>query len=282
MNYRELKQYIVDKIISIYGVREAQNISEIILADIFGTPTARIESGQMSRVEINHIVERLLNLEPVQYITGKSNFYGYDFTVNPSVLIPRPETEELVHWVLSDHKQDRKLMDVLDIGTGSGCIPITLKNKRPHWRIVSVDKSVDAINTAQINACNLSCEIVFYEMDFLEVESQSTLGIYDLIISNPPYIAQSEFDQMSQNVKDYEPLMALVPEQGDDPLIFYRAIATFCLNRLKPNGAVYLELNEFLPGEIRQIFSEADGFQDVEVRKDLQGKNRMLKATKSA
>lgn len=280
MSYRELKQYIVDKIAAIYGEREAQNISEIVLTDMFGMPAAH--SGQIRMSEIDHIIERLLKLEPVQYITGKSNFYGYELTVNSSVLIPRPETEELVHWILSDHKQDRKLLDVLEIGTGSGCIPITLKKKRPHWRVVSVDKSVDAINTAQINARNLSCEILFYEMDFLNVESHSTLGIYDLIISNPPYIALSELDQMSQNVKDYEPRMALVPEEGDDPLIFYKRIAAFCLKRLKPKGTVYLELNEFLSAEIRRMFSEDVGFRDVEIRQDLQGKNRMLKATKSA
>jgi len=282
MKYRELKRYIIDKIVSIYGEREAQNIVDIALADIYGLSALSQDSDQVNIRDVNKLIERLLNQEPIQYITGKSNFYGYEFAVNPSVLIPRPETEELVHWLLSERQQDRVLMDVLDIGTGSGCIPITLKKKRPHWRITSIDKSVDAINTAQINARNLESDVIFYEMDFLNVTSQNTLGIYDLIVSNPPYVARAELDQMSHNVTSYEPMMALVPQEGDDALIFYRQIATFCHNRLKPGGAVYLELNEFLVEEIRQIFTDAQWFVEVEVRQDMQGKQRMLKATNSA
>jgi len=282
MKYRELKRYIIDKIVSIYGEREAQNIVDIALADIYGLSALSQDSDQVNIRDVNKLIERLLNQEPIQYITGKSNFYGYEFAVNPSVLIPRPETEELVHWLLSERQQDRVLMDLLDIGTGSGCIPITLKKKRPHWRITSIDKSVDAINTAQINARNLESDVIFYEMDFLNVTSQNTLGIYDLIVSNPPYVARAELDQMSHNVTSYEPMMALVPQEGDDALIFYRQIATFCHNRLKPGGAVYLELNEFLVEEIRQIFTDAQWFVEVEVRQDMQGKQRMLKATNSA
>ncbi len=282
MKYRELKRYIIDKIVSIYGEREAQNIVDIALADIYGLSALSQDSDQVNIRDVNKLIERLLNQEPIQYITGKSNFYGYEFAVNPSVLIPRPETEELVHWLLSERQQDRVLMDVLDIGTGSGCIPITLKKKRPHWRITSIDKSVDAINMAQINARNLESDVIFYEMDFLNVTSQNTLGIYDLIVSNPPYVARAELDQMSHNVTSYEPMMALVPQEGDDALIFYRQIATFCHNRLKPGGAVYLELNEFLVEEIRQIFTDAQWFVEVEVRQDMQGKQRMLKATNSA
>ena len=282
MKYRELKAYMIEKIVSIYGEREAINIVEIALADIFGLSAINVDAKQVDLLDIDRVIDRLLRHEPIQYITGKTNFYGYDFAVNPSVLIPRPETEELVHWVLSDHRPERKLIDVLDIGTGSGCIPITLKKKRPNWRVTSVDKSVDALNAAQINAQNLDCEVIFYEMDFLSSETRSTLGLYDLIISNPPYIAQAEFDQMSQNVKDYEPLMALVPQEGNDPLIFYRQIADFCLSRLKPNGAVYLELNEFLAEDIKQIYSDVNWVKEVEIRHDMQGKKRMLKATKSA
>jgi len=282
MNYQELKAYMIEHIVSIYSEREATNVIDIALADIFGLSALNVDTKQVDILDINRVIERLLKHEPIQYITGKTNFYGYDFAVNPSVLIPRPETEELVYWVLSDYRQDRKLLDVLDIGTGSGCIPITLKKKRPNWRITSVDKSVDALNSAQMNAQNLDCEVIFYEMDFLTSGTRRTLGIYDLIISNPPYIAQEEFDQMSQNVQDYEPLMALVPQRGDDPLIFYKQIAEFCLSRLKPDGALYLELNEFLVGEIKQIFSDVNWVNGVEMRQDMQGKNRMLKVIKSA
>jgi release factor glutamine methyltransferase len=280
MNYRELKSYIIDQIHSIYGERESQNIAEIILSDLYGVSALSTDGSQVDIKELDLVIDRLRNLEPVQYITGKSNFYGYDFAINPAVLIPRPETEELVYWVLSDYKQDHKLLDVLDIGTGSGCIPITLKKNRPNWRLTAIDKSVDALNTAQINAKDLDCDIIFHELDFLNETSLSTLGIYDLIISNPPYIAKTELDQMSTNVKDYEPMMALVPEEGDDPLIFYSRIAIFCRNRLKPNGSVYVELNEYLATEIEQIFSIETVFSQVEIKQDLQGKNRMLKATK--
>ncbi len=280
MTIYETYRFIIDHIIERQGKREAENIASIILDDLYGI-TNVLSSDEFHHVDdLQEIVYRLLDDEPVQYITGMTNFYGYKFKVSPKVLIPRPETEELVHWVLSDFKGRRGLVDVIDIGSGSGCIPIILKKKKTEWRLHAVDKSVDALNVAQINAKYFSTDINFQEMNFLNAKSRKSLGCYNIIISNPPYISTDEFDQMSDNVLKYEPRMALVPIGSPDPLIFYRKLVSFSVKHLFPSGNIYVELNEYLADKIENIFQASGLFELVEVRKDLQGKKRMLKACK--
>ena len=218
-------------------------------------------------------IQKLKDGIPIQYVLHNSCFYGIDFEVNEDVLIPRPETEELVSWILCDEKSaDGK--QVLDIGTGSGCIPIVLKMNRPEWEVSSIDISQTAINVAKRNALAYNLDIQFSQIDFLK-ENSLLEDSFDLIISNPPYIAKNELDDISTSVLSFEPLIALFPT-GDDPLIFYRVIASWAKKHLKKTGSMYFELNEFLYSEIEQIFQDT-GYSKMEVREDMQGKKRMLK-----
>jgi len=280
MTVYEAYRIIVDRLVQSHGKREAENISAIILSDVYSYNNVLSTHEFEESPELERILERLIEHEPVQYITGNANFYGLDFKLTPSVLIPRPETEELVHWILSDHLNSRQLIDLIDIGTGSGCIPITIKTKRKNWRVQGIDKSVDALNIAQINSQNLSADVSFYECDFLKSDDRASLGRYNIIVSNPPYISTDEFDHMSDGVLKYEPRMALVPEDNYETLIFYKEIASFAMDHLFPGGCAYLELNEFLADDIEHIFRSIGIFKDIEVRLDLQGKKRMLKAVK--
>lgn len=210
---------------------------------------------------------------PVEYVIGSSCFYGIDLEVNQDVLIPRSETEELVHWILLDHPAT-VFQNILDIGTGSGCIAIAVKKNRPHWKINAIDNSYEALAIAKRNAQRYSLEIEFNRCDILS-EIQVLKGEYDLIVSNPPYISKSEQDRVAQSVINYEPNNALFAP-GSDPLIFYKKIAEHAKRLLKNGGKIYLELNEFMTDAIFNIFKTA-GYTNLELRKDFQGKTRMLK-----
>ena len=214
--------------------------------------------------------------KPIQHVLGYAWFYNMKFKVNEQVLIPRPETEELVEWIIQEIKSNKiSNLQVLDIGTGSGCIPITLKKKLPQIVMSSIDISNEAINIAQANAKQLETEVTFVEMDFLNEQLTQELPKYDIIVSNPPYIKQSESNTMSKHVVAFEPAMALfVPDE--DALLFYRKIAKFGLQHLNDNGFIYFEINETLGTEVIQLLL-SKGYQS-ELRKDMQGKDRMIKA----
>jgi release factor glutamine methyltransferase len=219
----------------------------------------------------------LITAKPLQYVLGHSWFMGRKFEVNEHVLIPRPETEELVQWMINDHPGENISLDVLDIGTGSGCIPISLKLAIPEWNIASCDISNDALWVAETNARTLNADIQLKHQDFLNREQWPTFDMYDVIVSNPPYIPETEKDQLHANVKEYEPASALfVP--GDNALLFYEAIAAFGKTHLKQNGTIYCELHVDYALKTETLFIE-NGYANTKLRKDMHGNLRMLKAS---
>lgn len=270
---------------TIYEANETEAITLLILSDITGASKAQLKAfpekelttGQAA--ELQNILTRLQTGEPVQYILGHTEFYGLPFRVNPSVLIPRPETEELVEWALSeaDGLELAVGSNILDIGTGSGCIAISLKKHLQAMNVSAVDISAGAIDTAKQNAALNNIEVNFIQDDILTPFDSVLLNTrYSIIISNPPYVTLHDKTQMHHNVTDFEPHTALfVPE--DDPLLFYKAIADFALKNLAPNGLLFFEINESLGKETVQMLQEK-GFEDTELRKDMSGRDRIIRA----
>ena len=219
---------------------------------------------------------RLKKQEPIQYILGTTEFYGLTFKVNEHTLIPRPETEELVDWVLSNlHDQDR-VLDILDIGTGSGCIAISLAKNIPTARVSGIDISEKTLEVAQENAVKNQVLVSFCKKDILETTALKNK--YDVMVSNPPYVRQLEKKAMNANVLDYEPGLALfVP--NEDPLLFYRKIAQLALVSLQTRGWLYFEINEYLSKEMDVLLKDI-GFANIEIKKDFREVPRMIKCQK--
>lgn len=258
------------------GEGEALSLARIVWEDAFGWKPGIGSLDPQQQQQLDEILTRLRQQEPVQYILGKTKFFGLPFKVNPSVLIPRQETEELVAWVLEDVKA-KVGARVLDVGTGSGCIPIALKKRRPAFEVHAVDVSPAALQTAHENANLNKVEITFHEGDILDEQAWEPFPKYDIIVSNPPYIIEEERALMPAQVLEHEPALALFTG-NDDPLRFIKAIAKFATKKLKPGGLLYFELNEF-HAEASAAAVEALGFSKVELRSDLNGKLRMLRAT---
>lgn len=233
------------------------------------------ELSEFSKNEIDRIIDRLLLGEPIQYITGNARFHGMDLKVRPGVLIPRPETEELVDWICDDAKGKSDL-SILDIGTGSGCIAISLAKHLSFPIVTALDFSQTAISQAKENAQLQRANIKLIEADIYKWIPES--NAYDIIVSNPPYIAPDEKVEMEVRVKDFEPEEALFVE-ASDPIRPYKRIEEIASNALKPNGKVYLELNPRFADQVKAYY-ESKGWQDVEIRLDSYGKKRMLKATR--
>lgn len=280
LSYQQAFYSLCKQLGKIYSDTEAAAIAHEIMEFVTG-------KGRLQRLveKDNHLDERqqslydnaivrLLNGEPLQYITGVQWFFGKPFQVNTSVLIPRPETEELVQWVI-DEWQDKNDLTILDIGTGSGCIPISLKLKLPAASIAAIDVSKSALTVALQNAQQHQAEIFFLEMDFLKEDQWEKLGQFDIIASNPPYIPEHELDTLERNVRDFEPEIALfVP--NTDALLFYRHIARFAKEHLSPDGAVYCELHRDYAQATQAMF-EAMSYKTT-LRKDMHGNDRMLRA----
>jgi release factor glutamine methyltransferase len=225
--------------------------------------------------QIEKIVQRLKNFEPVQYVLGETEFYGLKISVNPSVLIPRPETEELVNWIVETGLPGNP--KIADIGTGSGCIALALKKQMDNASALAVDISEKAIQTAEINSNLNRLDVEFFQADILNWEKYKW-DSFDLIVSNPPYVREMEKMKMQPNVLNYEPQMALfVPD--DDPLIFYRKIASFAKKYLQKNGWLYFEINENLGKEMTLLIQNL-GFRKAELKKDINGKDRMLRCVR--
>ena len=251
MTIKSAFDYTVFSLLGTYDRSEATNISRLIFKEVFDiTNTSKLEEFEQKE-ELESIINRLKHSEPMDYIIGNTNFYGYEFMVNENVLIPRPETEELVKWILDDHKGIHKQLDVLDIGSGSGCIGITIKKKKPTFRVFSLEEDMDAMNCTRINARNLKANIEFFRTDFLDTSIWEAFGSFDIIVSNPPYISISEKELMTENTLSFEPEKALFAP-GTDPLIFYKYIISFAVDHLNPDGAIYVELNEFRAKEIQK------------------------------
>lgn len=280
MTIATAKKNIINATLCLYEERESAHIAILLIEWITGFSRTDqllnrdtvLTTDQQNNIQIG--IGRLTKAEPIQYIIGKAWFMGMPFAVDSSTLIPRPETEELVTWVLADLAQQRPR--ILEIGTGTGCIPISLKLKQADAQLTAIDISATALATARNNALALEARIEFMQLDFLEERNWMQLGHYDIIVSNPPYIRLQEKEKMHQNVVDYEPHLALfVPDH--DPLIFYRKIHAFAKQHLAKNGSIYLEINEALAAEVVDLFRNE---YEVVCRKDLQGKDRMVKAIK--
>lgn len=256
---------------------EKETMKQILAEDLFGADKAQIRNAENIRFTESQLltwmraVKRIASNEPIQYVTGKAPFYGLMFEVNPSVLIPRPETEELVEMLLQQFPENNSLQ-VIDFCTGSGCIPITLKHQRSNWHVEATDISHEALQTAQKNAIKHQTEIHFFEGDML-IENGIPKTDWDIIISNPPYVAKSEEKDMSAHVLEHEPHIALfVPD--NDVLLFYRRLAEIASERLTPNGKLFAELNPMFANECAELFKQK-GFS-VKLHTDLSGKIRFL------
>ncbi|WP_186452558.1 peptide chain release factor N(5)-glutamine methyltransferase [Chitinophaga polysaccharea] len=272
--------YITGAISELYDEREAASIAHIIMEHLTGMSkldrivhkTKILSPDQKQRLKT--AIEALQRQEPVQYITGTGWFYGMELLVNKNVLIPRPETEELVEWIVQDAAHRHRL-HLLDVGTGSGCIPLALKKSLPDAQVSAVDVSEGALEVARSNASRLHLDVNFLLMDALNPAQVSTLPSFDLIVSNPPYITQSEQQSMQERVWGYEPSIALfVPDS--DALLFYRHISMMAQQKLLPGGALYFEINEALGKEVVALMEEL-GFKEVTLKQDMFGKDRMVK-----
>lgn len=282
MTLIEYRNYFRSQLKGIYTPDECDDFLKRLMLAYFEWESIKI--GLEPNYKLTLEEEEKLNLamndlkkeKPLQYILGTSHFMNLDFEVNPAVLIPRPETEELVNWVLEDLNVSKKLT-VLDIGTGSGCIPISLKKALPDLQVSALDVSEKALEVAQRNAKKNNVAINFYHESIFDKQKWSQP--INIVISNPPYVVPSEKVQMKPNVLDYEPELALfVPEE--EPLLFYKQIIDFSEHNLTPEGALYFEINPIFVNELREFF-EKFNFNSVEVRNDYLGRPRMMKATKS-
>lgn len=241
--------------------------------DFMKDPDLRFHEGEL--LDYMAFVRRLLKFEPVQYITGNTDFFGLNIKVNKHVLIPRPETEELVSWVIETVK-NKDSIHLLDIGTGSGCIPLALKSKLKLATVVGADISDDALNMARDNARSIGLDVEFSKLNALELGDE--LNGFNIIVSNPPYIKYSEKQLMRDNVLKFEPHLALFVD-NEDPLLFYRSISTAALKSLPVGGLLFFEVNEAHAFELERLLFQM-GFNQVEVRNDIFDKPRMIKATK--
>ena len=279
MTLKELYHHFLAELQSIYTIGEAAVVTERVVEKITGLnrterflhPLTLIEP--MLIVQLKDILKQLLDHKPVQYVLGEAWFYHLKFKVNEQVLIPRPETEELVESLLADQGSTSPGIRILDIGTGSGCIPISIKKNRPHAILTAIDISKTALELAEENALIHKTPVVFKQLDFLDERYWPDLPIFDIIISNPPYIPIHEKNKLAMNVVAFEPHLALfVPD--NDPLLFYEKIATFSKTHLSGGGKIYLETHEDLAKDVADVFNLV--FADVVVKKDLSGKERMV------
>jgi release factor glutamine methyltransferase len=266
---------------AIYDAQETEAITLMVLTEILNSSKSTIKAFPENELtltqqeEVNNMLTQLKTGKPLQYALGYAEFYSLKFIVNPSVLIPRPETEELVQWAIESVGSERLAVgSVLDIGTGSGCIAISLKKNLPNVAVSAIDISVDALQIAKENAKLNEVEVDFIQDDILN--SKLKTQNLQLIINNPPYVTLEDKTRMHTNVTDFEPHTALfVPE--NDPLLFYKAIADFAVDNLAANGLLFFEINESLGKETVALL-ESKGFREIELRQDMSGRDRMVKA----
>ena len=265
----------------IYPDSEALSLAKMLLVEAFGFSTLELYGGKDKEISGNRrdvldkMLLRLQKNEPIQYVLGKETFCGLDFEVNSHVLIPRPETRELVEWIVEDRKADASCR-ILDIGTGSGCISVSLAKCLPEAEVEAWDISEGALEVARRNAERNDAKVLFCHQDVLAARPGSVF--YDVIVSNPPYITEKEKSDMDANVLDWEPSTALfVPDT--DPLLFYRKIAELGLMMLKMRGTLYFEINRMYGQETVHML-ETLGYKHIELRKDEWGNDRMIKACK--
>jgi release factor glutamine methyltransferase len=278
MTIHEARQRLVFRLYDIYDDREAQSIADWVMEELTGwqkidrilNKKVPLSTPHLERLE--QITNELMAHKPVHYILHQSWFMGMKLYVDENVLIPRPETEELVVWASSEWGRASR---ALDVGTGSGCIAISLKKKFPEAVVTACDISEGALKVAERNAKEQNAEIEFLQIDFLNKEERDKLAMFDIIVSNPPYIAAQEKHEINKHVVDYEPHTALfVPD--NDSLVFYEALADFGLTHLQPNGFMMMEIHYQKGNAVKQLFESKN--YNVEVRQDMQGKDRIVKS----
>ena len=274
--------HIQSELTGLYPEPEIRNFSYLIIEKLTGFSRTEVYVNKNTlfsdeqQHEIESFIEKLKKYVPIQYILGETEFFGLPFYVNESVLIPRPETEELVDWIRKENDKSAEFR-LLDIGTGSGCIAIALKHEFTNSEVDAFDISVDALETARRNASLNNLTINLSTVDILNAPDFPTK--WDIIVSNPPYITEQEKDGMLPNVLDHEPHLALfVPD--NDPLLFYRNIAEFAQKHLTDNGKLYFEINREAGQSCIDLLTKM-GYRDVELRKDISGNDRMVKAVGS-
>nr|WP_315162216.1 peptide chain release factor N(5)-glutamine methyltransferase [uncultured Flavobacterium sp.] len=277
---KEYRTQFIQELTPIYDAGEAESFFYLILE----------EKHQLKRIDLalhpdlvfseaeivvwNSILEQLKQEIPVQYLLGKTSFYGLDFEVNENVLIPRPETEELVEWILESRKSkvESQNIRILDIGTGSGCIAISLAKNIPNAQVFAIDVSEKALATAKKNAERNAVEVTFLNQNILETEDLRQQ--FDIIVSNPPYVRNLEKEEIKKNVLDNEPHLALFVEDND-ALIFYKKIAELAQKNLSENGQLYFEINQYLGKETVDLLEKMN-FKNIELRRDIYGNDRMI------
>ena len=278
----KLKEAIEQLRSGLAGVAEPQEVQamiRIICEDIFNYDQVDVALRQESELpdfaqeRVTEIIARLRRHEPLQYIVGSARFHGHRFKVTPAVLIPRPETEQLIDMIIDENSASD--LRVLDMGTGSGCIAISLARALKFAQVDALDVSRDALAVARENAAALKVKVRFFESDMLSPQPPAR---YDIIVSNPPYVCWSERESMERNVLDYEPGQALfVPD--NDPLLFYKAIAAYAATSLEQGGRLYLEINQRFGNEVKRLL-EGNGFDEVRIIEDSYGKTRFAAAVK--
>lgn len=284
MTTGKFRNHFINSLEGLYPIEELKSFFYLLAGKYLNL--SRINIALQLNNELTHeeqssfykAVDRLRNHEPIQYILGETEFFGMPITVNKQVLIPRPETEELVSWIIEDI--DKNEATILDIGTGSGCIAISLAKKLNNAVVSAIDISTRAIEVAKKNTLINNVNIEFSRVDVLNFEADLDLhhkweSKFDIIVSNPPYVRMQEKKLMKLNVIDHEPDIALFVED-DDPLLFYRKISQLSKQYLRHNGTLYLEINEYLGLEMEKMLNKA-GFKHVLLKKDMFGKNRMIK-----
>lgn len=281
MRIKQYRTEFIKELSPFYDAYEAESFFYLILEDKHKLRQIDLAlNHELSFVQTDFVVwDSLLNQLkkeiPIQYILGKTHFYGLEFEVNDNVLIPRPETEELVEWIVNENsKTDKtKKIKILDIGTGSGCIAISLAKNIPNAEVYAIDVSKKAIETAKRNAIRNNVEVTFILQDILKTDELKCN--FDIIVSNPPYVRNLEKEEIKKNVLDYEPHLALFVEDND-ALIFYRKIAELAKKNLSENGQLYFEINQYLGKEMTNLLEKLD-FKKIELRKDIYDNDRMTK-----
>ncbi len=286
MNYpsnllSELKSIFRGQLEKIYDSREAENLINLLIEHHLGMtrmsqalqPDFRLSESELLNFHFD--MKRLLKSEPIQYVLGETWFYGLKFHVNPDVLIPRPETEELVHMVIQKNFENKR---VLDIGTGSGCIAISLQKNLKKCLVTGIDISEKALETARKNATENKVAVEFINYDIREKEPQDTLGTFDIIVSNPPYVTHQDKKLMNKNVLGWEPSTALFAPEAE-PLYFYDKILVFSNKNLSKNGHIFLEINENFAPELKKLV-ESYSFTQIKIHQDFRRKDRFISAVK--
>ncbi len=284
MRLKDIKDIFNQELDLIYGKEEVDSFFFMLIDDYFNI--FRIELALKPELSITKeeqdpifkALDDLKNEKPIQYILGKTEFFGLKFKVNNHVLIPRPETEELIDWILQNANIESELQ-VLDIGTGSGCIAISLAKHLSNSKICALDVSSDAIELAKENAILNNVEVEFIKANILNENLNVVQDKkYDIIVSNPPYVRTQDKDEIKPNVLNYEPHVALFVEDND-PLKFFSAISKFACANLKNEGLLYFEINEFMGIKVKRLLEDQE-FKNIELKKDIYNKDRMIKATR--